>query len=281
MLEENRDDNQDFSVPLTNLGRVIERRKKLSIPQEEVAKVCGLTKQRWNQIEKAYQDDPCADRAFSFAEMHKLNLLLCFDENEALSTEREPVVFPEREIIERSFGEAMERDPFLTNLVLRRICESSEEDLTLLQQSASILIDGGIPYKYDSLLVFYAAMRKHIIRAVFQIVPDEETLDSFVSSVKKAMEEESISTLKGKIERAEEVVTQKDVSAKENDLNQNMASTNKAGEPENTDIRKELLLSRYAIEKIIDSLMPVIKNEVRIVVEREISQRVVNFHKNN
>lgn len=75
MLDEKRDGKQDSSVPLTNLGRVIERRKKLNIPQEEVAKVCSLTKQRWNQIEKAYQDDPCADRVFSFGEMHKLNLL--------------------------------------------------------------------------------------------------------------------------------------------------------------------------------------------------------------
>ena len=280
MLDEKRVGNQDSSVPLTNLGRIIERRKKLNIPQEEVAKVCGLTKQRWNQIEKAYQDDPCADRAFSFAEMHKLNLLLCFDENEALSTEREPVVFPEREIIERSFCEAMERDSFLTSLVLRRICESSEEDLTLLQQTASVLVDGGIPYKYDSLLVFYAAMRKHIMRAICQIVPDEEALDSFVSSVKKTMQEELISTLKGKAERAEEVVTQKDMSEKEDNLNQNIASADEASEAEDTDIRKEILLSRYAIEKIIDFLMPVIKNEVRIVVEREISQKVVNFHKN-
>ena len=221
-----------------------------------------------------------ADRVFSFGQMHKLNLLLCFDENEALSTEREPVVFSEREIIERSFGDAMERDPFLTSLVLRRICESSEEDLTLLQQTASVLVDGGIPYKYDSLLVFYAAMRKHIMRAICQIVPDEEALDSFVSSVKKTMQEELISTLKGKAKRAEEVVTQKDMSEKEDNLNQNIASADKVSEAEDTDIRKEILLSRYAIEKIIDSLMPVIKNEVRIVVEREISQKVVNFHKN-
>lgn len=197
MLDEKRDGNQDSSVPLTNLGRVIERRKKLNIPQEEVAKVCGLTKQRWNQIEKAYQNDPCADRVFSFGEMHKLNLLLSFDENEALSTKREPAVFSEREIIERSFYDAMERDSFLTSLVLRRICESSEEDLTLLQQTASVLVDGGIPYKYDSLLVFYAAMRKHIMRAICQIVPDEEALDSFVSSVKKTMEEESNSAGRG------------------------------------------------------------------------------------
>ena len=281
MLDEKRDGNQDSSVPLTNLGRVIERRKKLNIPQEEVAKVCSLTKQRWNQIEKAYQDDACADRVFSFGEMHKLNLLLSFDENEALSTKREPAVFSEREIIERSFYDAMERDSFLTSLVLRRICESSEEDLTLLQQTASVLVDGGIPYKYDSLLVFYAAMRKHIMRAICQIVPDEEALDSFVSSVKKTMEEESISTLKGKAERAEEVVTQKDMSEREDDLNQNIASADKVSEAEDTDIRKEILLSRYAIEKIIDSLMPVIKNEVRIVFEREISQKVVNFHKND
>lgn len=281
MIDEERVSSQDAPAPLTDLGRVIEQRKKLNIPQEEVAKVCGLTKQRWNQIEKAYQDDPCADRVFSFGEMHKLNLLLCFDETEALSTKREPVVFSEREIIERSFYDAMERDSFLTSLVLRCICESSEEDLTLLQQTASFLVDGGIPYKYDSLLVFYAAMRKHIMRAIFQIVPNEESLDSFVSSVKKTMEEESISTLKGKAERAEEVVTQKDMSEKEDGLNQNIASTNKAGESKGPDIRKVIQLRHYAIDTIMDSLMPVIKNEVRVVIEREISQKVANLNKNN
>ena len=86
------------------------------------------------------------------------------------------------------------------------------------------------------------------------------------------MEEESISTLKGKAERAEEVVTQKDMSEKEDDLNQNIASADKVSEAEDTDIRKEILLRRYSIETIIDSLMPVIKNEVRIVIERKISQ---------
>lgn len=281
MIDEERVSGQDAPAPLTNLGRVIERRKKLNIPQEEVAKVCGLTKQRWNQIEKAYQDDPCADRVFSFGEMHKLNLLLSFDENEALSTKREPVVFPEREIIERSFYDAMERDSFLTSLVLRRICESSEEDLTLLQQTASVLLGRGSSYKYDSLLVFYAALRKHIMRAICQIVPDEEALDSFVSSVKKTIQDESISTLKRKIERATETMAKKEIDEKEADLNQYIASTDEASEAEDTDIRKEILLSRYAIEKTIDSLMPVIKNEVRIVVEREISQKVVNSHKNN
>lgn len=274
MIDEERVCSQDAPVSLTALGRVIERRKKLNIPQEEVAKVCGLTKQRWNQIEKTYQDDPRADRVFSFQEMHKLNLLLCFDENEALSTVREPAVFSEREIIERSFYDAMERDSFLTSLVLRRICESSEEDLTLLQQTASVLVGRGIPYKYDSLLVFYAAMRKHIMRAIFQIVPNEETLDSFVSSVKKTMEEESISTLKGKAERAEEVVTQKDMSEKEDDLNQNIASANKAGESKGADIRKAIRLRHYAIDTITDSLMPVIRNEVRLVIEREITQKI-------
>ena len=274
MIDEERVCSQDAPVSLTALGRVIERRKKLNIPQEEVAKICGLTKQRWNQIEKAYQDDPCADRVFSFDEMHKLNLLLCFDESEALSTEREPVVFSEREIIERSFGDAMERDPFLTSLVLRRICESSEEDLTLLQQTASVLVDGGIPYKYDTLLVFYAAMRKHIMRAIFQIVPNEETLDSFVSSVKKTTEEESISTLKRKIEQAEEVVTQKDISEKEDGLNQNIASANKAGESKGADIRKAIQLRHYVIDTITDSLMPVIRNEVKLVIEREIMQKI-------
>ena len=274
MIDEERVCSQDAPVSLTALGRVIERRKKLNIPQEEVAKVCGLTKQRWNQIEKTYQDDPRADRAFSFDEMHKLNLLLCFDESTALSTEREPIVFSEREIIVRSFDEAMERDSFLTSLVLRRICESSEEDLTLLQQTASVLLDGGIPYKYDSLLVFYAAMRKHIMRAIFQIVPNEETLDSFVSSVKKTMEEESISTLKRKNEQAEEVVTQKDISEKEDGLNQNIASANKAGESKGADIRKAIRLRHYAIDTITDSLMPVIRNEVRLVIEREITQKI-------
>ena len=121
MIDEERVCSQDTPVSLTALGRVIERKKKLNIPQEEVAKVCGLTKQRWNQIEKTYQDDPRADRAFSFDEMHKLNLLLCFDESTALSTEREPIVFSEREIIVRSFDEAMERDSFRNRQRSRRI----------------------------------------------------------------------------------------------------------------------------------------------------------------
>ena len=59
-------------------------------------------------------------------------------------------------------------------------------------------------------------------------------------------------------------MAQKDISEKEDCLNQYMVSANKAGEAEGSDIRKAILLRHYAIDTIMDSLMSVIRNEVRL-----------------
>ena len=234
--------------------KIRSRRIDQGITQEQIAKVLGMTKQRWSQIERACLKND-KDRVFSPKEIQQLNSLLDFDLEQALHSNQDPMIFNERAIAENLFEEALKRDFMFTERVLKCICEASEIELAILGQTASILIKNKQPYTDDASLIFLSAIRNAVTEAIQKYFPDDTIVDSIIekerSSAKEYAEESKRRLLKqGKTDRKniEKVCNQRG--------------------------RQRLIDS--ATEELTEQICCIIHNEIRTTVRNVIEKKTEN-----